>query len=149
GDIRYGNITDTQNGVRVCGRDPARVVLAGAAVRQLKPRLERMRRLDPAQRVGELHQRARIKPRGRSGPAERRIVSKSKRRARASDGAGLGVEQFPFELRKCGQRFLRRGGDIAFGGSSHTASDIEWGPAEPAVALHSPSRFVENGGRDG
>ena len=74
-DIRYRNIADAENRMSISRRDAARVVLAGPAVDQLNSCLERMRSFDPAQRIGELHQRAWIETGRCSGPIERRVIS--------------------------------------------------------------------------
>ena len=74
-DVRHWSVADTQNGMRTCSSDSARVVLAGAAVYQLETCQKRVRSFDPTEGVGKLHQRAWIETRCRPGPVERRIVA--------------------------------------------------------------------------
>src|SRR5437867_2913386 len=103
-----------------------------------------MRAFDPAQRIRELHQRARIEAWRGPGPIERRIVAQSK--SGATHGSRLRIEQFSFELWKCRQGLLRGCGDIGLFRATHTATHVEWRPAEPTVALHSPPRLIQQRG---
>src|SRR5262249_41083061 len=99
-----------------------------------------MRAFDPAECVGKLHQWTWIEPRRSAGPIERRVVSERG----ASDRSGLRIEQLAFQLRKCGQRFFRRSGDLCFLRTANAASDVEGRPAEPAIALQAPTGFIQD-----